>query len=90
MVKTLKCWRKNRKRAQQLEGQANIFRGVALQGGHGLGSLLKTLICVALPVIRRAAPILKCDTAKVWKAASRKALGVGKQVLKDVARKIAH
>ena len=87
MVKTLKRWQKNRKGAQQYGGKVNIFRGSSLQRGHGLGGLLKTLFRVAVPVIRRAAPIVKRVTAKVGKAASRKALGVGKKVLKDVATK---
>ena len=87
MVKKLKRWRKKRKETHQYGGQVNIFRGASLQRGHGLGGLLKTLFRVAVPVIRRAAPIVKRVTAKVGRTASRKALGVGKRVLKDVATK---
>ena len=69
-----------RQTPRQYGGRVRIFRGRALQRGYGLGGLFKTLFCVALPVIRRAATIVKC-------VAVGRGVKTGAKVLKDVASK---
>lgn len=72
-----------RQTPRQYGGRVRIFRGRALQRGHGLGGLFKTLFRVALPVIRRAAPIVK----RVAVGAVKRGVKTGAKVLKDVASK---
>ena len=62
-----------------------MFRGAPLQRGHGLGGLFKTLFRVAMPAIRRAAPIVKRVAMRVGKSAAKRAANAGGKVLEDVA-----
>ena len=62
-----------------------MFRGAPLQRGHGLGGLFKTLFRVAVPVIRRAAPIAKKVSLRVGKSAAKRAAKAGAKVIHDVA-----
>ena len=69
--------------ARQYGGRVRIFRGQALQRGHGLGGLFKTLFRVAMPIVRRAVPIVK----RVAVQAAKRGTKAGVRVLKDVASK---
>ena len=68
-----------------------IFRGQALQRGHGLGGLFKTLFRVAMPIVRRAAPIVKRVAVQAVKrgakGVAKRAAKAGARVIKDVASK---
>ena len=83
MVRTTQQQRQTGTR--QYGGRVLVFRGAPLQRGHGLGGLFKTLFRVAIPAIRRAAPIVKRAAVRVGKAATKRAVKAGTQVLKDVA-----
>ena len=83
MVRTTQQQRQTGSR--QYGGRVLVFRGAPLQRGHGLGGLFKTLFRVAIPAIRRAAPIVKRAAVRVGKAATKRAVKAGTQVLKDVA-----
>ena len=72
-----------RRAARQYGGRVRIFRGQALQRGHGLGGLFKTLFRVAMPIVRRAVPIVK----RVAVQAAKRGTKAGVRVLKDVASK---
>ena len=77
--------KKPTRRVQQYGGRVLVFRGAPLQRGHGLGGLFKTLFRVAVPVIRRAAPIAKRVAMRVGKSAAKRAAKAGAKVLEDVA-----
>ena len=77
--------KKPTRRVQQYGGRVLVFRGAPLQRGHGLGGLFKTLFRVAVPVIRRAAPIAKRVAVRVGKSAVKRAAKAGAKVLEDVA-----
>ena len=75
-------------RVQQYgRGRVTVFRGAPLQRGHGLGSLFKTLFRVAVPILRRAAPIVKRVAVRAGKSVAKRAVKAGARVLKDVATK---
>ena len=84
-----KCAKRQRKRtarrSKQYGGRVLVFRGAPLQRGHGLGGLFKTLFRVAVPVIRRAAPIAKKVAVRVAKSAAKRAAKAGTKVIQDVA-----
>ena len=71
--------------SKQYGGRVLVFRGAPLQRGHGLGGLFKTLFRVAVPVIRRAAPIAKKVALRVGKSAAKRAAKAGAKVIQDVA-----
>ena len=77
-------------RAQKFQygGRITVFRGQPLQRGHGLGGIFRSLFRVAMPVIRRAAPIVKKVVVRagrrVAKTAVKRAAEAGSQVLEDV------
>ena len=72
------------RRAYQYGGRVLVFRGRPLQRGHGLGGLFKTLFRVAVPAIRRAAPIAKRVAKTVGKEAVKRVKKTGAKVLDDV------
>ena len=72
------------RRAYQNGGRVLVFRGRPLQRGHGLGGLFKTLFRVAVPAIRRAAPIAKRVAKTVGKEAVKRVKKTGAKVLDDV------
>ena len=55
-----------------------IYRGNALQRGHGLGGLFKGLFRTAAPIIRRTGK-------KILKSVGQRALKAGANVLSDIA-----
>ena len=58
-----------------------IYRGRALQRGHGLGGLFKGLFRIAAPIIKRTlVPIGK----RTLKAVGKKALKAGARAVKDI------
>ena len=59
MAKVTQRQQKRQSATRQYGGRVLVFRGAPLQRGHGLGGLFKTLFRVAVPVLRRAAPIVK-------------------------------
>ena len=63
--------------AYQYGGRVLVFRSRPLQRGHGLGGLFKTLFRVAVPVIRRAAPIAKRVAKTIGKEAVERAKKTG-------------
>ena len=69
---------------QQYGGRVLVFRGAPLQRGHELGGLFKTLFRVAVPAIRRAAPIAKRVATRVGKSALKRTAKAGAKVLEDV------
>ena len=79
--------------SSQYGGRTTIFRGRALQRGHGLGRLFSTLFRVAVPVIRRAAPIARKVAVqagkKLAKTAFKRAKKAGVKALSDVVSKRA-
>ena len=77
--------KKPTRRVQQYGGRVLVFRGAPLQRGHGLGGLFKTLFRVAMPAIRRAAPIVKRVAMRVGKSATKRVAKAGAKVLEDVA-----
>ena len=72
-------------RARQYgRGPITVFRGAPLQRGHGIfGALLRTLGRVAVPVLKRAAPVAK----RVAKSAAKRTAKAGMKVLEDVVTK---
>ena len=80
-----------RARKVQYGGRITVYRGQPLQRGHGLGGIFRSLFRVAMPVIRRAAPIVKKGTVRagrrVAKKAVKRAAEAGAQVLEDVVAK---
>ena len=71
-------------RAYQYGGSVLVFRGRPLQRGHGLGGLFKTLFRVAVPVVRRAAPIAKRVAKTIGKEAVKRVKKTSAKVLDDV------
>ena len=67
-------------------GHVLVFHGAPLQRGHGLGGMFKALFRVAVPALRRAAPIVKRTAVRVGKAASKRAVKAGAKALQDVAK----
>ena len=63
-----------------------IYRGNALQRGHGLGGLFKSLFKLAAPIVRRTA--VRAGK-KALKTVGRRALKAGANVLTDIADKKA-
>ena len=90
MAKTSQRRQNRQVKTPQYGGRILVYRGASLQRGHGLGGLFKSLFCVAVPVLRRAAPIVKCAAVRAGKAASKHAFKVGKNALKDFATKKLH
>ena len=86
MVRTTQQQRQTGSR--QHGGRVLVFRGAPLQRGHGLGGLFKTLFRVAIPAIRRAAPIVKHAAVRVGKAATKRAVKAGTQVFIAAAEAI--
>lgn len=79
---------KQTQRVQQYgRGRVTVFRGAPLQRGHGLGGLFKTLFRVAVPILRRAAPIVKRVVVQAGKSVAKRTFKAGARVLKDVATK---
>ena len=77
---------KQTQRVQQYgRGRVTVFRGAPLQRGHGLGGLFKKLFRVAVPVLRRAAPIVKRVAVRAGKSVAKRAVKAGGRVIKDVA-----
>ena len=76
--------RSQRRKPLQYRGRVLVFRGAPLQRGHGLGGLFKTLFRVAVPAIRRAAPIAKKVATRVGKSALKRTAKAGAKVLEDV------
>ena len=80
-----------RARKVQYGGRITVYRGQPLQRGHGLGGIFRSLFRVAMPVIRRAAPIVKKVAVRagrrVAKKAVKRAAEAGAQVLEDVVAK---
>ena len=75
-------------RVQQYgRGRVTVFRGAPLQRGHRLGGLFKTLFSVTVPILRRAAPIVKRVAVRAGKSVAKRAVKAGARVLKDVATK---
>ena len=75
-------------RVQQYgRGRVTVIRGAPLQRGHGLGGLFKTLFRVAVPILRRAAPIVKRVAVRAGKSVAKRAVKAGARVFKDVATK---
>lgn len=64
----------------------SIYRGNALQRGHGLGGLFKGLFKLAAPIIRRTAVRVG---KKALKTVGKRALKAGANVLTDIADKKA-
>ena len=88
MAKSKAPQRRRIQRVQQYgRGRVTVFRGSPLQRGHGLGGLFKTLFRVAVPVLRRAAPIVKRVAVRAGKSAAKRAANAGMRVIKDVATK---
>ena len=88
MAKKQQKKRKQAGRARQYGGRLTVFRGAPLQRGHGIfGTLLRTLGRVAVPIIRRAAPIAKKVAVRAAKSATKRAAKAGMKVLKDVVTK---
>ena len=85
MAKVTQRRQKRQSATRQYGGRVLVFRGAPLQRGHGLGGLFKTLFRVAVPVLRRAAPIVKRTAVRVGKAASKRAVKAGAKALQDVA-----
>ena len=85
MAKVAHRQQRRQSATRQYGGRVLVFRGAQLQRGHGLGGLFKTLFRVAVPVLRRAAPIVKRTVVRVGKASSKRAAKVGAKALKDVA-----
>ena len=85
MAKVAHRQQRRQSATRQYGGRVLVFRGAPLQRGHGLGGLFKTLFRVAVPVLRRAAPIVKRTVVRVGKASSKRAVKVGAKALKDVA-----
>ena len=85
MAKLTQRQQRRQSTTRQYGGRVLVFRGAPLQRGHGLGGLFKTLFRVAVPVLRRAAPIVKRTALRVGKAATKRAAKAGSQVIKDVA-----
>lgn len=64
-------------------GQANglsHFAGPSVQHGHGLGGIFSSLFRAAVPLLSKAAPVLKSAA----KAVAREAVRTGVNVLDDV------
>ena len=69
-------------------GPITVFRGAPLQRGHGIfGTLLRTLGRVAVPVLKRAAPIAKRVAVRAAKSAAKRTAKAGMKVLEDVVTK---
>ena len=69
-------------------GPITVFRGAPLQRGHGIfGTLLRTLGRVAVPVLKRAAPIAKKVAVRAAKSAAKRTAKAGMKVLEDVVTK---
>jgi hypothetical protein len=85
MAKATQRQQRRQSATRQYGGRVLVFRGAPLQRGHGLGGLFKTLLRVAVPVLRRAAPIVKRTAVRVGKAASKRAVKAGAKALEDVA-----
>ena len=85
MAKVAHRQQRRQSATRQYGGRVLVCRGAPLQRGHGLGGLFKTLFRVAVPVLRRAAPIVKRTVVRVGKASSKRAAKVGAKALKDVA-----
>ena len=85
MAKVAHRQQRRQSATRQYGGRVLVFRGAPLQRGHGLGGLFKTLFRVAVPVLRRAAPIVKRTVVRVGKASAKRAVKVGAKALKDVA-----
>ena len=85
MAKVTQRQQRRQSATRQYGGRVLVFRGAPLQRGHGLGGLFKTLFRVAVPVLRRAAPIVKRTAVRVGKAASKRAVKAGAKALKDAA-----
>lgn len=91
MAKSKAPQRRRTKQLQRVQqyggGRVTVFRGAPLQRGHGLGGLFKTLFRVAVPVLRRVAPIVKRVAVRAGKSAVKRATKAGVRVIKDVATK---
>jgi hypothetical protein len=85
MAKPKRTQSKRARRVQQYGGRVTVFRGAPLQRGHGLGGLFKTLFRVAVPLIRRAAPIVKRVAVRAGKSVAKRAVKAGARVINDVA-----
>ena len=85
MAKVAHRQQRRQSATRQYGGRVLVCRGAPLQRGRGLGGLFKTLFRVAVPVLRRAAPIVKRTVVRVGKASSKRAAKVGAKALKDVA-----
>ena len=69
-------------------GPITVFRGAPLQRGHGIfGTLLRTLGRVAVPVLKRTAPIAKKVAVRAAKSAAKRTAKAGMKVLEDVVTK---
>ena len=89
MVKTSQRQQNKRVKTPQYGGSVLVYRGASLQRGHGLGGLFKSLFRVAVPILRRATPIVKRAAVPAGKSASKHAFKAGKKELKDVVTKKA-
>ena len=86
MAKNVRRRQRRNTRSKQYGGRVLVFRRAPLQRGHGLGGLFKTLFRVAVPVIRRAAPIAKKVALRVGKSAAKRAAKAGAKVIQDITK----
>ena len=89
MIKTSQQRQHRQMKTPQYGGRILVYQGASLQRGHGLGGLFKSIFCVAVPVLRRAAPIVKHAAVCAGKSTSKHAFKAGKKALKDVVTKKA-